>query len=174
MINDYLAHAREFLNTNAAVLDNLYERQSVIWWKHFCDDNGLKFNAGQTRIVIIGEDFVIKIDKKHIGRWARFGNCYQEYQNWKMVQADGFDYMFAAITKMKAGHHYYYVMPRVANVDHDCTAWAWNLDDLTSYEQRYLRSTFEDLHEYNYGFDDAGNLQIFDYAVTKEYYHSHS
>lgn len=173
MTTDYLAHAREFLNLYVDTLEDLWNLHNSYRWAQFCKEHNLEFHSGQTRVVFVGDDFVIKLDKKHIGRWARFGNCYQEYQNWKMVQADGFDYLFASITKMKVGHHYYYVMPRVAIIDHGLTSWAWNLDDLTSEEKGYLRSTFEDLHEYNYGFDDEGNLKIFDYAVTSEYYYSH-
>ena len=172
MTNTYLVHAREFLTTNAEALDRLYERQNVIKWRNFCNDHGLEFNSGETRIAIIGEDFVIKIDKKNIGNWARFGNCYQEYKNWQMVKADGYDYMFAAITKMKGGHHYYYVMPKV-NTNHGLGVWAHDLEDLSDEEQEYLLDHFADLHEHNYGFDDYGCLQIFDYAVTYEYMFAH-
>lgn len=170
MTTDYLAHAREFLAKHSKELDDIYVTGSFF---AFCYKHKLKFDAGATRRVIIGEDFVIKFDKKHVGPvFSRFGNCYQEYKNWQMVQKDGYDYMFAAVTKIKGGHHYYYVMPKI-NTEHEYTDYAWDLEELSDDEREYLMENFEDLHDNNYGFDDEGNLKIFDYAVTSEYYYSH-
>lgn len=170
----YADSAREFLNNYVNELDDMRKHFGVCRFRDFAYNHEMIFSAGMTRIVLIGYDFVIKIDKPRddVGSWAAFGNCYQEYNNYKKATKDGYEYLFAEITKIKVGHHFYYIMPRV-DTNHTCEDDAWELDGLSEEESDYLSSNFMDLHELNYGFDDFGNLKIFDYAVTFEYYNNY-
>jgi len=167
-------HARRFLDTYVKELDELRETFDEAKFEFFALTHKMRFSYGMTRIVLIGRDFVIKIDKPRdtIGGWARFGNCYQEYRNYKMATDDGYEYLFAEIIKVKAGHHFYYVMPRVS-VNRSYDDYAWDLEFLSEDEQEYLMDKFHDLHDENYGFDEYGDLKIFDYAVTMEYYRNY-
>ena len=164
-------HARRFLEAHAKELDKLRDTYNGFDFGVFAFNNKMKFAAGMTRVVLIGRDFVIQIDKPQemIGSWKRFGNCYQEYRNYKMTVEDGYDYLFAEIIKVKAGHHFYYIMPRV-DTNNSYDDYAWDLEFLSEEEQNYLMDKFQDLHDENYGFDEYGDLKIFDYAVTVAYY----
>lgn len=169
-MKEYLKHAIEFLNAHADELDALWTANNYWWYYKFCGQNNMELHSGMTRFVMCAKDFVVKIDNRHrMSRYSKFGGCYTEYKNWQMVQDDGMGYLFAAVNRIKAGHHFYYVMPVIKSIEDECSD-LWDTDLVTEEESEYLMDNFCDLHCGNYGVDDEGNIKIFDYSLTCEYF----
>lgn len=169
-MKEYLKHAIEFLNAHADELDALWTANNYWWYYKFCGQNNMELHSGMTRFVMCAKDFVVKIDNRHrMSQYTKFGGCYTEYKNWQMVQDDGMEHLFAAVNRIKVGHHFYYVMPVITSIEDECSD-LWDTDLVTEEESEYLMDNFCDLHCGNYGVDDEGNIKIFDYSLTCEYY----
>lgn len=162
----YIDNARAFLLTIANELDSLHGLSSVYRYKTVIRMYNEEHNTnyviknGAVRVVIIGEDFVIKVDYDKTSA-KEFGGCESEYKFWRNIKDTDHAFMFAPITKVKAGHHYYYVMPRM-----DCLGCEMTdvLEDYLSEDDEYwLYDTVGDLHEANYGVLN-NELYIIDYA----------
>ena len=162
----YIENARNFLNSIACDLDRVHGCGWIMSYKMMINNYNIKYNShyivknGVVRVVIIGSDFVIKVDYNK-ERAQDFGGCEREYKFWRSVKDTHYAYMFAPITKMKAGHHYYYVMPRM---DYLAVEKCEEIEDYVSEDDLdWLYDTVRDLHDENYGMLD-GELYIIDYA----------
>ena len=169
----YERHAMAMMRAHVNELAQLWEMDDVWAYKRFCRHNGLQYDSGMTRNVLIGTDYVIKIDKRMCGNWRRFGMCYDEYNNYRQVYRDGFSYLFAKVKRFKIAGHWYYVMPRVelGNIDEKDLSCEESID---AEEFDYLNDHFVDLHEANYGYNEGGGVQIIDYAASVRIYNERS
>lgn len=158
----YLDNARAFLNQYANTLDDLWGTGYYAYVR-FCEQNNITFAHGVARFVFVGEDFVIKFnygDRDKI-KWA--GGCLEEYKCYKQFEADNMDYLLCPLTRMKGGHHFYYVMPRVT------VAYEEELDEddywrnISRDEAEYIDRYVHDIHNENFGFYE-GSCVLIDYA----------
>lgn len=117
-------------------------------------------SCGSCRIVLITSDYVIKIDydKANI---RRFGGNWKEYCFYKKAERDGYAHLFAKVSRVKVGHHYYYIMPRVNGIGESNNEYTWS-DDEWDYVDTYV----DDLHEYNVGRSHRRTI-IIDYACHR-------
>lgn len=162
----YLDNARAFLKEIGCELDGVFGSDLITSYvrivKAYNAIHGTHYTIynGAVRVVIAGDDFVVKVDYNK-NNAKSFGGCVAEYKKYRQAKEDGYAYLLAEVTKMKGGHHYYYVMPRVDYLGADSEE---SFEDYFNDEELdWLCSEVGDLHEYNYGFLD-GECYIIDYA----------
>ena len=171
MLKDYELHARLWIERNIDMLNALWKyRDSAYKYENaFWADGSIKVNYGMTRIVLVGEDFVIKIDKPKCDRWRMFGNSRDEVRMYKRACEDGYDWLFCPIRAMIIDHHTYYVMKKVDSIAKD-EGYENHIED-DFYEELgeevidYLNEHVFDIHSENFGFIN-GEPIIFDYAAN--------
>jgi len=167
----YIEKARNFLKVMANELDKIHGCGWTVPYKKAISNYNYEFGTnyrircGAVRVAIIGDGFVIKVnyDKENV---ERFGGCEQEYKFWQQVKDTEHAYMFAPVTKVKAGHHYYYIMPCMDYLASD-SDYLDIYDNVSEADYDWLMDTVGDLHENNYGVLD-GELYIIDYAFIIE------
>lgn len=172
MMRDYEIHAKAWLTKNAATLNSLWNRRnSVGVWRHTFRDSEVYVTAGMTRIVIVGNDWVVKINKPMLPRWRPFGNCRDEVRMYNKAVQDGYGWLFCRVRAMKVEHHIYYVMEKVDTVASD-EGYENHIED-DFYDELgedvidYINDNLFDVHSDNYGFINGREEPvIFDYAAN--------
>ena len=122
---------------------------------------GMSIHYGISRFVIVFTSFVLKIqmNSDHDNE--------MEADFYKFAEDAGYGYLFAPVYHFDAYGFSVNVMPTVENIDDE------NGDLLSSNfigddERDWLECHVTDLHSGNYGFDEYGNVVIFDYAMCSE------
>ena len=168
---DYEMNAKNWILENIEMLNILWNcRDEVSAFKYaFRSDDNVYVTNGMTRIVIVGKDFVIKINKPQTPRWKMFGNSRNEVKMYKKAVKDGYDWLFCKIRVMIIEHHTYYIMQKVDTVAEYC-GYEGNIeDDFYDYLGEevidYLNENVFDLHNGNFGFINDEPV-IFDYAAN--------
>lgn len=131
MKNDYCVRAQKFIIEIAPYFEGCENRKEYIYAVGQYNKDykrHVKFAYGISRIVFITQDYVVKISYRSD---AMFGDCESEYNMYLQAQKDGFDYLFAPITRMEYNGNYYYIMPRIPNVGRE-----WEMDEFLSDEER--------------------------------------
>lgn len=171
MLKDYELHAREWIEKNADILNQLWPHRNEVRWyqRAFNYDNSITVNYGMTRVVLVGDDFVIKINKPKCDRWRMFGNSQDEVRMYKKACEDGYGWLFCPIRAMIIEHHTYYVMQKVDSVAED-EGYENSIDEefyevLGEEAVDYLNENVFDVHSQNFGFIH-GQPIIFDYAAN--------
>ena len=118
----------------------------------------IQITSGMTRRVFICSDYVIKIDMPH----SDFGTCEDEYEQYQQALDDGYEYLFAPITRFKYKDRLFYIMPRVRTLgyqlpNHDIEYY------LTWDDWDYLIHHVDDIHDGNWGILHNQPV-VFDYA----------
>ena len=165
MKNDYITAARAFIHQFADELDTIWNNGK--WYREyatFAREHNISYASGCSRFVLIKDNFVIKIDYNHS---TYYGTSFSEYNVYKKAQEEGFDYLLCPISKIKCGHHYYYVMPRI-----DCLAS--EEDDELEMESCFdsdavdwLYDNVYDIHNENFGRYN-GEWVVIDYAWERQ------
>mgnify|MGYP003435325677 CR=1 FL=1 len=167
----YIDHANEFIRDFSMYFEVLFHKRNFhtfdvrnfVYRYNTVKGKRMTFNSGASRAVIIGEDFVIKIDLPK-SLLPQAGNSESEMRAWEFVRHSGFDYMFAPITKTFFKNHPLYIMPKVATLacENEGVSELYNV--LSEDEYEFVSEYFTDIHDENFGFDEYGNVVIFDYA----------
>jgi len=165
MKNDYVAAARAFIKQFADELDTIWNNGK--WFREytaFAREHNIAYANGMSRFVLIKDNFVIKIDYNHSDY---YGTSFSEYKVYKKAQKEGFDYLLCPISKIKCGHHYYYVMPRIDYL-------ASEEDDDLELEEcfdidavHWLHDNVYDIHDENFGCYN-GDWVVIDYAWERQ------
>lgn len=174
----YIEHAYSFINKFSPYFKKLY-RQKNLYVKDL-EKLISRFNtfhrgnyivhSGCSRMVILADDFVIKIDYDGWGA-GYAGSVSDEVEAFEIIKSAGFEYLFAEPTPFFYGEHMMIIMPRIKDVKWT-REWAEVSEDLTEEEYSFITENFTDIHGGNFGFDDCGNLVIFDYAWRRDEYSS--
>lgn len=170
-MKDYEQNAKKWILENVQILNALWEhRESAIPFKNaFKFDKRVYIAYGMTRIVIVGEDFVIKINKPQTKRWKIFGDSRNEVRMYKKAVKDGYDWLFCPIRAMIVEHHTYYIMEKVDATAEDEGYSGDIVDEFNHYLDEeaidYINENVFDVHSANFGFID-GEPKIFDYAAN--------
>lgn len=167
----YIDHANEFIRDFSMYFEILFHKRNFhtfdvrnfVYRYNTIKGKRMTFDSGATRAVIIGEDFVIKIDLPKPGL-PQAGNSENEMRAWEFVRHTDFSYMFAPITKTFFKNHPLYIMPRVATLACENENISELYDALSEDEYEFVSEHFKDIHDENFGFDEYGNVVIFDYA----------
>ena len=124
----------------------------------------VRVNCGQTRVVFITSDYVLKLDYGNRGRM--WGTCADERKAYCKVFRDGYAYLFAKTTPIMVNEKVFYVMPRINRVGTEYNGWdeAWDVVD--DEERDYLFENFRDLHSENFGWKNRKPV-IIDYACVE-------
>lgn len=170
-MKSYEQNAKKWILENVKILNALWKhRDSAISFENaFRFDKRVYIAHGMTRIVIVDEDFVIKINKPKDKQWEIFGNSRDEVRMYKKAIKDGYDWLFCRIRAMIIEHHTYYIMEKV-----DSTAEDRGYSGDINYEFEeylgeetidYINENVFDIHNENFGFIDDEPV-IFDYAAN--------
>ena len=131
--------------------------------QHFNEEKKRKvvFDSGVSRMVFISSDYVVKVDLKE-KNWA--GTSENEYKMYLFAQEEGFEYLFAPSTRIEYHGYFFYVMPRVHNIDE------WRDEDyfynrLSDDEYDLISGFVKDIHGKNFGYLHQ-NLVLIDYACN--------
>lgn len=114
---------------------------------------------GMTRYALITSDYVVKVDYAQ----TRWGNCEDEMEVYEEAVADGFEYLFAKISRYDYNGKTFYIMPRIHGIgkkDYDADEY------LNEEECDWVWEHVCDLHNQNYGWEN-GHVVIFDYAARR-------
>lgn len=170
-MKSYEQNAKKWILENVQILNALWEhRESAIAFENaFRLDKRVYIAYGMTRIAIVGEDFVIKINKPKTRCWEMFGNSRDEVRMYKKAVKDGYDWLFCPIRAMIIAHHTYYIMEKVDATAED-EGYSGDIDDefseyLGEEVIDYIKENVFDIHSANFGFIDNEPI-IFDYAAN--------
>ena len=131
-------------------------------WFNACRHRNVKVEYGQTRVVLITSDYVVKID---YGTRARYyGGCADELIMYNRAVEAGFEYLFAKISLYTYCGHDFYIMPKVDGIG-DAEDEAYDL--VTPEESDWLYDNVNDLHYKNFGFKDD-RVVLVDYACRED------
>lgn len=171
MKSDYITRAQKFVMQFYPYIAEIIakdgywdEYENAVYRFNLDKHRKVRMAKGAVRVVFISSDYVIKIDyNERCGR--QYGNCESEYQAFQYAKNDGFDYLFAEITRINFHGVNFYIMPRV----HVCGKDWISIDEyLTEDEVDYLNEYVADLHEENWGFLHK-EVKIIDYACSFDY-----
>lgn len=164
-MSSYLVNARRFIHEIAPFLvscRSAHDYDNAIHYYNRSSKNRIKCKWGQTRVVLIGTDFVVKIDYGHRARY--YGGCEDELMVYKRAVRAGYGEMFARISPCYYHGKMFYIMPFVHDIGTACDdAWAYVDEDL----QDWFIDNVEDLHYNNFGFED-GHIVLVDYACRAD------
>lgn len=168
MKNDYVVRARKFLEELIPFFpcESGNARKRRLGVQNALDKFMVKhprrkiyFCNGAVRYVLITSDYVIKWDYDTSAA-ENYGGCVKESKIWNKVKNSSYRYLFAPITRITVGGHYWYVMPRIRGKHPDRIAYRF----LSPEEKKFLENNdICDLHNGNYRIV-RGKVKIFDYA----------
>ena len=161
---DYTTRAMKFIAQIAPYVEKCYDESTYkMAVARYNRDHHRKVRvaSGLTRVALITSDYVIKFN---YGEFVTcYGGCEQEMDVYAQAEYDGFEYLFAKITKIIYQGKNYYIMPRIYGVgrtEYDVYEY------LNEDESDWLDEHVRDLHNYNYGWKN-GHPVIIDYACTQ-------
>jgi len=164
-MNNYEVRAQRFVRDIFPFICNCnhaYEYRQAVASFNIHRSRNVRVEHGQTRVVLITSDYVIKID---YGTRARYyGGCEDELIVYNRAVEAGFEYLFAKISRYTYRGHDFYIMPRVHGVgtaDDD----AYYL--VTPEEGDWLYDNVNDLHHKNFGFLNR-RVVLVDYACRED------
>ena len=165
----YEASAERYLNTFLSILpQNFYELPKYIQQMNALGAAVVKTNHalhchakldfGATRYVIVGGNFVIKIDKKSDEYFIpKYGNNQSEYAFFKRYSAN---LPLCPCQMIYKNNHSYLIMPKCKKIGKLHLENYFDSDDFLDYN-------LSDIHEYNIGLLNKTPV-IIDYAANKE------
>ena len=160
MRNSYEVRAQKFIQQIAPYLEKVIDhddREYAVNLFNLDHNRRVSYAHGMTRYALITSDYVVKVDYA-ITRW---GNSEDEMEIYKEAVEDGFDYLFAKISRYDYNGTSYYIMPRIYGIG---KKWYDADEYLTDEERDWVYDHVCDLHNENYGWKD-GRVVIFDYAA---------
>lgn len=161
MRNNYEVRAQKFIKQIFPYLEGLtnHDDRSYAVYAFSLDHNRkVYYSHGLSRYALITSDYVVKVDYND----TRWGNCEDEIDLYAEAEADGFDYLFAKITRYTYLGTNFYIMPRIYGIGKKFDDADWYMSE----EERDWCYNHDlcDLHNHNYGWKD-GHVVIFDYAA---------
>lgn len=162
-MREYLRHARALVReistyfTDCRTVEQYMDAVTSFNLHH---KHVIHCDHGLTRVVLIGSDFVVKID---YGRPSSWGDCATEYNFYQFAKHEHKEWLFARIDKYSYDNRDYYIMPFVPNVNS-----GYDIENLLDYDDmEWIDEHLFDLHDGNFGFDDDFNPIIIDYACVR-------
>lgn len=162
MKNDYEVRAQKFIRQIFPYLEgcrnNHSEREYAVWAFNNDYNRKVMYEHGMTRYALITADYVVKVDYA----CTRWGNSEDEMELYEEAVQDGFEYLFAKISRYMYQDRVFYIMPRIHGIGSKC----YDADEyMTAFEADWCCDHgLCDLHNHNYGWKD-GHVVIFDYAA---------
>ena len=154
-IEEFFPYFVKFEIAYAVALYNEKRHRNVIY-KH-----------GSTRRVLIISDYVIKWDYNPEGV-RTFGGCEDEVRVYEQAKKDGYEYLFAPITRIVIKGYRFYIMPRIDTLAEESAYYCINEvidDDAWFYISDELQ--ISDIHDENWGWMDGEPILI-DYACASK------
>lgn len=160
MRNSYEVRAKKFIHQIAPYLERVTDhddREYAVNLFNFDHNRRVSYAHGMTRYALITSDYVVKVDYAT----TRWGNSEDEMEIYEEAKQDGFDYLFAKISRYDYNGISFYIMPRIYGIG---KKWYDADEYLTDEERHWVYDHVCDLHNENYGWKD-GRVVIFDYAA---------
>ena len=120
----------------------------------------VRVNNGMTRVVFISNDYVIKYNRYAESHYA--GGCEEELLAYQNACKDGYQHLFAEVTRYDYRGHSFYIMPLIKGIDEYREDDLW-MEFFSDAEIDYIEENFYDIHSGNFGIHNDKCI-IFDYA----------
>lgn len=165
-MKDYEARARKFIKSTLGILFegcvDFSDFENAIISYNDAHKRQLKYEHGVSRIAILRNDYVVKVDYQPEGRWAngRAGNCETEEMVYEKAVMDGMEHLLAKTTVVYENDLTFAIMPRIKGVGR--FYWHW-WEHCSPIEEEWLRENINDLHCCNVGYKN-GRVCVIDYA----------
>ena len=160
MRNSYEVRAQKFIQQIAPYLKGMTdhdEREYAVDCFNFDHNRKVHYAHGMTRFALITSDYVVKVDYAS----TRWGDSEDEMELYEEAVEDGFEYLFAKISRYDYKGISFYIMPRIHGIGRSWRDADWYLTDK---ERDWIYDHVRDLHNENYGWKN-GRVVIFDYAA---------
>lgn len=167
MKSNYEERAKKFIHQIYSFIRDCYETDD---YAHAVDSFNYIYNRkvyfahGLTRVAFITSDYVVKINCGTCYALEQFGDCEKEMEVYEMAEENGFEYLFAKITRYCYKDMTFYIMPRIGGIGrYPCDA-----DRYMSYDERCWCTNIGifDLHNLNYGWRNH-HVCLIDYAAAR-------
>ena len=171
MKSSYEVRAKKFINQIAPYIPIIlnsttvnYLRQAIYEFNTI-HHRKVRMYKGYTRVALITSDYVIKLD---YNKDAMFGDCETEFHMYEIAECDGYDYLFAKITRYTVNGIDFYIMPKINGINENSDREAWEYMTPSEYDW-CTEHNIIDLHSGNFGWKN-NHIIIFDYAATNGCY----
>lgn len=173
MKNDYEVRAQKFIQKVFPIIkdimDEPYEVEDVMQEFNETHHRKVRVCYGEARIALLTSDYVVKFDYDY-ETIEEIGGCENEVELYAQAVEDGFDYLFAKISRYDYEGHSFYIMPRIKHIGEYRNLYHHADDYMTEKEREWCESHYlTDLHCNNYGFRH-GKVCIVDYAYIEQVY----
>ena len=163
-MKSYEERAKKFIQQVFPYIEDCedeYDTKECIYHFNVDFNRNVKVANGLSRIALITSDYVVKWDYD-MDEINRIGGCEDEIYLYAEAEKDGFDYLFAKITRYEYNDRKFYIMPRIRGING--RSWNYARDYMTEEEKKWCNKyNLTDLHSNNYGFR-SGHVCIIDYA----------
>lgn len=167
MKNTYEVRAQNFIKQIFPYLISCRKYRDyefAVWAFNMKFNRKVIFQHGLTRIAFITSDYVIKMNF-HESAAELFGDCESEIALYNEAEQDGFEYLFAKISRYEYRNTTFYIMPRISEINKTYNeAWDYMTDEECDW---CCNHCLGDLHCSNYGWKN-GHIVIIDYAAWGE------
>lgn len=157
----------QFFGSILEDIPNMNSKDFKLYTAYFNHSRSRKvtFKYGLARYAFITSDYVVKIDYSAFGVLC-YGGCENEMKAYALAVHDGYEYLFAKISRYNYKGINFYIMPRVEGkiCDEEEDAFEY----MTEEEQDWcVRNGLSDLHYNNFKLVNNEPI-IFDYASICE------
>lgn len=170
MKHDYEVRAQKFIQKVfpfiEEVMDNPYDVMDTIDEFNNQYHRNVQVNFGDARIALITSDYVVKFTYDFDSE-EEIGGGENEIELYEQAVQDGFDYLFAKVSRYDYNDISFYIMPRIYHIGEYRNIWHYANFYMTDEEVDWCEShNLTDLHCNNYGFRN-GKVCIVDYAYLR-------
>lgn len=162
MRSNYEDRAKQFIQQIFPYIEDCEthdERLEAVLTFNSQNHRKVKYAHGSSRYALISSDYVVKVDYRH----TCWGTSEDEIELYNEAVQDGFEYLFAKISRYQYRDRYFYIMPRIEGVG----STPWDADEyLEEDEADWCWYHVCDLHNENYGWKN-GHVVIIDYAARR-------
>ena len=159
-----MERAKDFIAMLYPMIENcevLREYRNAVEKFNACYSRSVKCANGLARVAFITSDYVVKYeyDEEEVGY---IGGGDNEVAMYEIAKQEGFEYLFAQVTRYDYEGKRFYIMPRINGIG-SCPydeAFAHMSKEECAFCKRHHLT---DLHGQNYGFRE-GHVCIIDYA----------
>ena len=152
----YQMHAYQYVRAMFDHVEDWYDWKSVLEAVDRTNKHA-EVTCGSARMVVIGDDFVIKWDYDKCV--AEIGGCEDEFQKYKISLSSRYAYLLAPVFRFSYHDRYFYVMPKATDVGSHRNI----RDEVNFDEYEWLSKNVGDLHSWNWGRIN-GKPVVIDYA----------
>lgn len=172
MQNNYEVRAQKFIQQIFPfiedIMEDFYEIEDAVDTFNETYHRKVSMRYGDARVALITSDYVVKFTYDYEAE-EEIGGGENEIALYEQAVKDGFEYLFAKVSRYEYMGKYFYIMPKIDHIGERKNLWNHADDFMTPEEQNWCEDHFLiDLHSSNFGFR-GGKVCIVDYAYIADH-----